>query len=96
MASFTDISLNNGKKITVSIARISTIGVYILADADTKVSVLALRSVASSIKDNILETVLVANVLVIFTVKKPLVLMVPERIVSPGETLSNLLSPVIL
>ena len=45
---------NRGAKI----AKISTNGVYILATFDTKVSILAFLSVADSVKDSILATVL--------------------------------------
>ena len=60
MESFRDILVNNGRKITVRIANARMIGVYILAAFETNVSVFALRSVASSIKERIFDTVLVA------------------------------------
>ena len=57
-ASLTVILNNNGKKITVKIANIKTVGVYNLAALLTNVSVLAFLSVAVSTKSNIFETVL--------------------------------------
>lgn len=81
--------------MAVKMANISTIGVYILANLFTNVSVLAFLSVAFSTKSNILFTVLLENSLVTLTRITSPILIVPDNTLSLVETSLGTTSPVI-